>query len=50
MATLLRGQTAEALRAIRRNVAGKLEPYARGGALEFPTRAFMICAQQEPAH
>ena len=43
MATLLRGQGA-ALPAVRRHVAGALQPYARNGMIVLPTRAWLISA------
>jgi SAM-dependent methyltransferase len=49
-ASLLHAQSADALRAIRQEVAGKLDAFRReDGAIELPTRAFMICAQKESA-
>jgi SAM-dependent methyltransferase len=49
VASLLRGQSPEALRAIRGHVMTGLQNYARPNAIELPTRAFMICARKTPA-
>ena len=45
MATLLRGQRAEALAAIRRGVADRLQAYRRDQAIALPTRAWLIAAK-----
>jgi len=45
MATLLRGQRAEPLAAIRRGVAERLQAYLRAEAIELPTRAWLIAAK-----
>jgi SAM-dependent methyltransferase len=44
MATLLRGQTPQAMRNIRAQVAETVRLYARDGALEIPVRAFVVAA------
>jgi ubiquinone/menaquinone biosynthesis C-methylase UbiE len=45
MATLLRGQGAEALAAIRQSVADRLQSYRHDGAIALPTRAWLIAAK-----
>lgn len=50
-ASLLHAQTAEALHAIRQEVAGKLDAFRRpDGGIELPTRAFVVCAHKAAAH
>jgi ubiquinone/menaquinone biosynthesis C-methylase UbiE len=45
MATLLRGQRAEGLAAIRQRVAERLQSYRHDGAIALPTRAWLITAK-----
>jgi ubiquinone/menaquinone biosynthesis C-methylase UbiE len=45
MATLLRGQRADALAAIRRSVAKQLQSYLHAEAIALPTRAWLIAAK-----
>jgi SAM-dependent methyltransferase len=47
MATLLRGQSPEALRAIREHVAKSIRGHARPDAIVLPTRAFLIRALKQ---
>jgi SAM-dependent methyltransferase len=49
MALLLRGQTPQALRAIRRQVTDTVQEFANPNGIEVPTRAFLICARKLPA-
>jgi SAM-dependent methyltransferase len=49
MAILLRGQSPEALRAIRAQVTKGVQHYANSSGIELPTRAFMICARKKPS-
>jgi len=46
MATLLRGQGARALAAIRRHAAEAMRDYARGPTIALPTRAWLIAAER----
>ena len=48
MATLLRGQSPQALRAIRAHVATSVQSYAGPNGIEVPTRAFMVHARKKP--
>jgi ubiquinone/menaquinone biosynthesis C-methylase UbiE len=45
MATLLRGQSPDALRAIRAHVARAIEPHTRDGEITLPTRGFLLSAR-----
>lgn len=44
LAALIKGQTADALAAIRTDVAAAIAGYRRDGAVELPTRAYLITA------
>jgi ubiquinone/menaquinone biosynthesis C-methylase UbiE len=48
MATLLRGQSPQALRAIRAHVTTSIQSYAGPNGIEVPTRAFMVRARKTP--
>jgi ubiquinone/menaquinone biosynthesis C-methylase UbiE len=45
MATLLRGQSPDAQRAIRAHVAKAIEPHTRDGEIALPTRGFLLSAR-----
>jgi SAM-dependent methyltransferase len=48
MALLLRGQTPQALRAIRQQVMEAVREFANPNGIEVPTRAFLIGARKQP--
>jgi len=47
MSSLLRGQRPEALLAIRRHVARAVETYLTDGAIELPTKAYIVLASKD---
>ena len=49
MATLLHGQSPQALHAIRAQVAERIQAFANRNGVELPTRAFLICARKGPS-